>query len=89
MKAHDVTCPTCGAGPGALCRTGDGRAVNVAHPDRITAARTETFAGLRDKPAGYRGAWRGVVVPGTKPDRPDKRGMAAAEEAADIAETES
>lgn len=58
MSPHDVECPTCDAGPGQLCRTDDGHAVIVAHPDRVVAARTETLAGLGRMSKPSRFAWR-------------------------------
>lgn len=58
VTCWEVSCPTCDAEPGKLCTTDDGRAVNVAHPDRIVAARTETMAGLGRQPPTHRGAWR-------------------------------
>lgn len=58
MSQHSVACPDCGADPGALCRASDGRAVNVAHPDRVVAARTETLAGVDRMAPPSRFPWR-------------------------------
>lgn len=58
MSPHEVACPTCDAEPGALCRTDDGRSVNVAHVDRIIAASTESFAQAGRMKAPSRFPWR-------------------------------
>lgn len=58
MKPADIACAVHRAEPGRPCAPGV-----PACCERVTAAKMQTFEALRDKPAGYRGAWRDVVVP--------------------------
>jgi hypothetical protein len=39
MHAWNVTCPTCGAGPGIPCRNAYGYPVSWYHDTRVDAAR--------------------------------------------------
>ena len=58
MSAQSVYCPTCDAEPGAPCVV-DGRAIPTPHPDRLVAARTESFA-RHTRPVSR---WRGRPLP--------------------------